>query len=58
MSIYKVYESENVMAFLDHATLNDGHLLILSKHHRLEFTELTAKEDIEIEEALHILWNV
>jgi histidine triad (HIT) family protein len=49
LPIYKVYESEIVIGLLDHEPFNDGHILILPKHHRQEFSELTVQEHLEIQ---------
>ncbi|MBE1557192.1 HIT family protein [Sporosarcina limicola] len=58
LPIYKVYESENVISFLDYEPFNEGHILILPKQHRQEFTDLTPKEHLEIQKASHLLSNV
>lgn len=58
LPIYKVYESENVIGLLDHEPFNDGHILVLPKHHRQEFTDLTVQEHIEIQQAIHLLSDI
>lgn len=58
LPIYKVYESENVIGLLDHEPFNDGHILILPKSHRQEFTELTVQEHLEIQQVIQILSGV
>lgn len=58
LPIYKVYESKNVICLLDHEPFNDGHILVLPKHHRQEFTELTAQEHLEIQQSLHLLSGI
>ncbi len=58
LPIYKIYESENVISFLDHEPFNEGHILILPKQHRQEFTELTAKEHVEIQKAIHLVSTI
>ena len=58
LTIYKVYETEHIIVFLDHEPFTDGHLLILPKQHRKEVTELTAKEQTDIQQTIQLLSNV
>ena len=58
LPIYKVYESKNIICLLDHEPFNDGHILVLPKHHRQEFTELTVQEHLEMQISLHLLLGI
>lgn len=40
---YKIYEDENVVAFLDIAPVNPGHTLVVPKKHVAVFEDLDAK---------------
>ena len=37
---YTVYETDHVIAFLDHDPINEGHILLIPKHHYLDVDEL------------------
>ena len=39
---YRVYEDEHAFAFLDIAPFENGHVLVVSKHHAAYMTELPA----------------
>jgi histidine triad (HIT) family protein len=41
---YKVYEDDNVLAFLDIAPVNPGHTLVLPKKHYANFEEITEED--------------
>lgn len=39
---YTIYEDEHALAFLDIAPFEKGHVLVVSKHHAVYFTDLPA----------------
>ncbi|MBQ9135585.1 MAG: HIT family protein [Lachnospiraceae bacterium] len=41
--VYTVYETDNVMAFLDYDPINEGHILLIPKKHYLDVDELPSK---------------
>lgn len=42
--IYKVYEDENILAFLDIAPVNYGHTLVIPKNHFSNFEDISDEE--------------
>ena len=54
----KIYEDDQVIAILDINPIVDGHLLIIPKNHRTDFTELTKEEVFHIYEVANKLTSV
>ena len=54
----KIYEDDQVIAILDINPIVDGHLLIIPKNHRTDFTELTQEEVYHIHEVANKLTTV
>ena len=49
--VYTVYETDNVMAFLDYDPINEGHILLIPKKHYLDVDELPSKLLAELMES-------
>ena len=45
---YKVYEDENVFAFLSIGAINEGHTLVIPKNHIENFIEMSEQENSEV----------
>lgn len=45
---FKVYEDELIVGFMDIDPLSDGHVLLITKEHRLDLDELTDDESTRI----------
>lgn len=41
---YKIYENESILAFLDIAPVNPGHVLVITKKHFLNLEEVTEEQ--------------
>ncbi|WNY22855.1 Protein hit [Methanimicrococcus hongohii] len=54
---YKVYEDENVLAFLDLDPCADGHTLVIPKKHSDAFVEMAPEESGKLFEAVNKVSN-
>jgi len=52
---YKVFENEEVFAFLDINPVNPGHTLVIPKEHAKDLFEVSEKSYIEAQKALRLL---
>ena len=50
VNAYTVYENDNIIAFLDYAPINEGHILLIPKKHYLDVDELPKELLTEITE--------
>lgn len=53
----KLYEDDNVLAFLDIAPANKGHALVIPKKHYETFTDISEKELGNLSTVLHKIAN-
>jgi histidine triad (HIT) family protein len=51
----RVYEDDLVIALMDIEPINDGHVLIITKEHRIDIDELTDEESIRVMQVSKII---
>jgi len=50
-----VYEDENTMAFLDHAPVEDGHLLVIPKKHFVNILDIDMEDFLRVQQLVRKL---
>jgi len=53
-----IYEDELILGFMDIYPVNDGHMLLITKNHKLDLDELTEEESSRIMKVSKILVRV
>ncbi len=54
----KLYEDDNVVAFLDIFPVSDGHVLVVPKKHYVELKEMPSNEIAQLFEAINKIYPV
>lgn len=50
-----VYEDEDTMAFLDHAPVDEGHLLVIPKNHFVNILDIDMEDFLKVQK---VVWNL